>query len=103
MAAESLFFNTSQLRRVELAAPKSAIGRNTTAAMQSGLVFGYAGLVTGIVRRFKEEIGADAQVIGTGGLVRVISPQTPVFDAINQDLTLIGLRLIYEMNQRKKT
>ena len=103
LAAESLFFNTSQLRRVELIAPKAAIGRNTTAAMQSGLVLGYAGLVTGIVQRFKDEIGSDAQVIGTGGLVRVISPEARVFDAINQDLTLIGLRLIYEMNQRKKT
>jgi type III pantothenate kinase len=102
LAADSLFLNTSQLRRVELIAPKSAIGHNTTAAMQSGLVLGYAGLVTTMVERFKQEIGRDAKVIGTGGLVKVIANEAPVFDDINQDLTLIGLRLIHQMNQRQK-
>ena len=103
LAADSLFFNTSQLRRVELIAPSSAIGRNTIASLQSGLVLGYAGLVSGIVERFKSEIGQDAKVIGTGGLVNVIAPEAPVFDFINQDLTLMGLRLIYQMNLRKQT
>ncbi len=98
LAAESLFLNTSQLRRVELVAPKKAIGHNTTMAMQSGLMLGYADLVTGMVRRFKDEIGQDAKVIGTGGLVPVIAQVARVFDAVNPDLTLIGLRLIYEMN-----
>jgi type III pantothenate kinase len=102
LAADALFFNTSQLRRVELVAPKSAIGRNTTTSLQSGLVYGYAALVTGMVEQFKKEIGQDAQVIGTGGLVRVIANETPVFDDINPDLTLVGLRLIYEMNQRSR-
>ena len=99
LAAESLFLNTSQLRRVELVAPKSAIGQNTTAALQSGLVLGYAGLVISMVARFKSELGQDARVIGTGGLVGVIAKETDIFDAINPDLTLIGLRLIYQMNQ----
>ena len=103
LAADSLFFNTSQLRRVELVAPKSAIGRSTVASMQSGLVLGYAGLVSTMVDRFKAEIGEDAKVIGTGGLVNVISREAPVFDDINQDLTLIGLRLIYQMNQPQKS
>lgn len=103
LAADSLFFSTSQLRRVELVAPKSAIGRSTVASMQSGLVFGYAGLVSTMVDRFKAEIGEDARVIGTGGLVNVISREAPVFDEINQDLTLIGLRLIHQMNQPQKS
>jgi len=102
LAADSLFFNTSQLRRVELMAPKSAIGHSTVTSMQSGLVFGYAGLVATMVERFKAEIGHDARVIGTGGLVKVIANETPVFDEINPDLTLVGLRLIYQMNQRQK-
>ena len=101
VAADALFFNASQLRRVELAAPKSVVGRNTVNAVQSGLVYGYASLVTGMVDRIKDEIGRDAQVIGTGGLVQVIAEHTDVFHDINQDLTLIGLRLIYEMNQEK--
>lgn len=101
VAAEALFLNTSQLRRVELVAPKSAIGQNTSAALQAGLVLGYADLVTGLVGRFKSELGQDAKVIGTGGLANIISKESDVFDAINQDLTLIGLRLIYNMNQIK--
>ena len=99
LAADSLFFNTSQLRRVELVAPKTAVGRSTIASLQSGLVLGYAGLVSTMVTRFKDEIGQDARVIGTGGLVNVITQETAVFDNINQDLTLVGLRLIHEMNQ----
>jgi len=99
VAAEALFLNTSQLRRVELVAPKSAIGQNTSTALQAGLVLGYAGLVTGLVERFKSELGPEAQVIGTGGLATIISKEADVFDDINQDLTLIGLRMIYNMNQ----
>ena len=99
VAAESLFLSTSQLRRVELAAPESAIGQNTTEALQSGLVLGYAGLVTGMVGRFKKELGDDAKVVGTGGLAGIISNVTDVFDDINPDLTLIGLRLVYGKNQ----
>ncbi|MDA0734120.1 MAG: type III pantothenate kinase [Chloroflexi bacterium] len=102
LAADSLFFNTSQLRRVELVAPKSAIGRSTVTSLQSGLVLGYAGLVTSMVGWFKDEIGQDARVIGTGGLINVITQNAPVFDHINQDLTLVGLRLIHEMNQGNK-
>ena len=101
VAAEALFLNTSQLRRVELVAPKSAIGQNTSNALQAGLVLGYAGLVTGLVDRFKSELGDNSKVIGTGGLATIISQEADVFDDINQDLTLIGLRLIYNMNMSK--
>jgi type III pantothenate kinase len=99
MAAESLFINTSQLRRVDLAAPPEAIGRNTVAAMQSGLVLGCVDLIEGMVRRFKKELGENARVVGTGGLVNIVQDQTDVFDYVNKDLTLIGLKMIYEMNR----
>jgi len=98
VAADALFFGTSQLRRVELAPPKSAIGRNTVAALQSGLVFGHVAMVEGMVRRFKDELAEDAKVIATGGLAPLIAGETSVFDAVNADLTLFGLRMIYAMN-----
>ena len=98
LSADALYYNTSQLRRVELVAPPEAVGRNTTTSLQSGIVLGYAGLVTTMVERFKAEIGADAKVVGTGGLVNVIADYAPVFDDINQELTLVGLDLIYRMN-----
>ena len=101
VAAEALFLNTSQLRRVELVAPPSAIGRNTTAALQAGLVLGYAELVRGLVARFKTELGGSATVVGTGGLADVISREADVFDEINHNLTLVGLRHIYKMNNEK--
>ena len=98
LSANALYDNTSLLRRVELVAPPEAVGRNTTAALQSGLVLGYAGLVTTMVERFKTEIGADAKVVGTGGLVTIVADHAPVFDDINQELTLVGLDIIYRMN-----
>ena len=98
LSADALYYNTSQLRRVELVAPAEAVGRNTTTSLQSGIVLGYAGLVTTMVERFKREIGADAKVVGTGGLVTVISDHAPIFDDINQELTLVGLDLIYRRN-----
>ncbi len=99
MGAESLVVNTSILRRVELVAPKSPIGKNTPHAMQSGLVLGQVDLVEGMVRRFKREIGTDAKVVATGGLAPLIASQTSVFDVVSLELTLIGLRIIYNMNQ----
>jgi type III pantothenate kinase len=99
VAAEGLFLSASMLRRVELTPPKSAIGRNTVAALQSGLLLGQVGLVEGMVARFKDELGQDSRVVGTGGLVEVIAKETRVFDAINQDLTLVGLQMVYEMNR----
>ncbi|MCL0043975.1 type III pantothenate kinase [Dehalococcoidia bacterium] len=99
VTAESLFTSTSQLRRVELIPPKNAISKNTTQSIQAGLVLGHADMVDGMVKRFKREIGEDAKVIGTGGLAPLIATQVPIFYDINLDLTLIGLRMIYDMNQ----
>ena len=103
VAADALFLSTSQLRRVDLTPPKSAIGRNTIAALQSGLVWGYVGLVEGMVARFKEEVGGDAKVVATGGLAEVIAKETSVFDTVNPDLTVVGLRIIHEMNMGTAT
>jgi type III pantothenate kinase len=99
IAAEALFQRAAKLHRVELTRPKAAVGGNTVAAIQSGLVFGYVGLVEGIVARFKEELGAETKVIGTGGYADLIARETDVIDTVNMDLTLEGLRLIYEMNR----
>lgn len=99
LSAEALFARASRLYRVELEKPKSAIGKNTPHAMQSGIVLGYVGLVEGIVARFRQELGGDAKVIGTGGYAELIGRDSTVFDVINPDLTLIGLRLVYEMNR----
>ena len=98
MGAEALVANTSILRRVELVAPTSPIGKNTPNALQAGLVFGQIDMVEGMVKRFKRELGEEARVIATGGLASMMASQTTIFDAVHQELTLIGLRMIYEMN-----
>ncbi len=99
VAADSLFHATSQLRRVELARPGAAIGRNTVHSLQSGLVLGYADLVAGMVRRFGAEIGGPPRVIATGGLADLIQEETGIFDVVDPDLTLRGLRIIHELNR----
>ncbi len=80
IAADALFQRTAKLPRVELARPPSAIGRNTVHSMQSGLLFGYVGLVEGMVARFRAELGPAMKVIGTGGLVEVIARETAVIE-----------------------
>ena len=102
LTAEALFERTSQLRRVELVPPKTAIGRNTAASIQSGILFGHVGMVEAMVRRFKAEIGEDTKVVATGGMAPLIQKETSIFDAVNMDLTLIGLRLIYNINADAK-
>jgi len=98
LTASALSLGTAQLPRVQLAPPPAAIGRNTVHSMQAGLVFGYVGLVEAIVGRMREELGGSAQVVATGGLVRVIAPLTDQFTAVEPLLTLEGLRLIAERN-----
>ena len=98
-AAEALFTRAAMLPRVELVHPKHAIGTNTIAAMQSGIVFGYVGLVEGVVARIQQELGEKAKVVATGGYAELIAKGTAVIDEVNPDLTLIGLRLIYLMNK----
>ena len=100
IATEALFNRTAALPRVELTHPKRAIGRSTVAAMQSGIVFGYVGLIEGIVTRIQQELGTKAKVVATGGYAELLARETPAIEVVNADLTLIGLRLIYEMNER---
>jgi type III pantothenate kinase len=99
IAAQALFQRTAKLPRVDLSRPPAAIGRNTVHAIQSGLLFGYVGLVEGMVGRFRDELGKDMKVIGTGGEVDLIAHETRVIEILAPWLTLDGLRMIYEMNQ----
>jgi type III pantothenate kinase len=101
IASEALFERAAKLYRVELDRPKNAIGKNTVAAIQSGTLFGYVGLIEGMVARFKKELGGRARVIATGGWAERLAKETNVFDAVDQNLTLTGLRLIYESNTRR--
>ncbi|MGD2103702.1 MAG: type III pantothenate kinase [Anaerolineae bacterium] len=100
IAAQALFERTAKLPRVELSRPPSAIGRNTPHAMQSGLLFGYVGLVEGMVTRFKDELGPETRVVATGGLAGVIAEETEVIDVVDPWLTLHGLRIIHQLNKK---
>lgn len=98
LSAETLFARASKLYRVELQKPQTAIGKNTVHALQAGIMFGYVGLVEGIVARFKRELGGVARVIGTGGWAKTIARETDVIDLVDPNLTLHGLRFIHEVN-----
>ncbi len=98
-ATEALFMRSAMLPRVELTHPKRAIGTSTIAAMQSGIIFGYVGLIEGMVARIQQELEEKAKVVATGGYAELIAKETAVIDVVNPNLTLIGLRLIYLMNQ----
>jgi len=100
ISSEALFERAAKLYRVELERPKSAIGKNTAGAIQSGTLFGYVGLIEGMVARFKAELGGAARVVATGGWAELLSKETSVFDAVDPNLTLTGLRLIHEAHMR---
>ena len=100
IAAEALFTRTAQLPRVDLTRPPAVIGRNTVHAMQSGLVFGNVSMVEGMVQRFRDELGPEMKVIATGGLAETIAQETQVIQIIAPWLTLDGLRVIWEVNQK---
>jgi len=99
VAADALFQRTSRLPRIDLHAPKKAIGANTFDAMRSGIVFGYVGLVEGMIARFRGELGDGMHVIATGGLASVIAAETDVIEAVDPWLTLKGLRYIFLLNE----
>jgi len=98
ISSEALFQRASKLPRVEIVKPKSVIGKNTVAGMQSGIYYGFSGQVDGIVRRMKEELGSDAKVLATGGLAELIAEEAETIDVVDPLLTLDGLLLIYERN-----
>ena len=98
-AMEALFERASMLHRVEIARPKSVIGKTTTGALQSGLLYGYAGVVDSMVQRIRDELGAHAQVVATGGLAGRVAAESEVIDRVEPFLTLEGLRIIFEKNR----
>lgn len=98
ISADALFEHAARLYRVELKRPTLAIGRDTGTSVQSGLIYGYVGLIEGLIGRFKEEMGP-ARVIATGGLAEVIARESTLVEVVNPMLTLEGLRLLHEMNR----
>lgn len=96
---EALFERASMLHRVEIARPRTVIGKTTTGAIQSGLVYGFAGMVDAMVERIREELGGDARVVATGGLAGRISAESRTIERVEPFLTLEGLRMIFEKNR----
>jgi type III pantothenate kinase len=98
ISLDALVSHAARLTRVELVAPPAAIGRNTVTSVQSGLMYGYVGLIEGIVARLKREIGGNPKVIATGGQADALSGLTSAIDVVDQRITLTGLRLIHLQN-----
>jgi type III pantothenate kinase len=96
---EALFERASMLHRVEIARPKSVIGKTTTAALQSGLLYGYAGVVDSMVERIRGELGSDARVVATGGLAQRVAAESASIERVEPFLTLEGLRILFEKNR----
>jgi type III pantothenate kinase len=99
ISADALFARAAKLPRVEIAKPPKVVGKNTVHAMQSGIVYGYVGLVDGLVERLLAELGFPAAVIATGGLAPLIAPLSKSIVEVDDHLTLTGLRILYERNR----
>lgn len=99
IASDALFQRTAKLPRVELVKPQTVIGKNTIHSMQAGLIYGYIGLVEGLITRIKAEMNCKPMVIATGGFAEIIASETGMIDRVNSDLTLEGLRLISNLNK----
>ncbi len=100
ISANALFSRAARLFRAELVRPPAAIGKNTAQSMQAGIVFGYVALVDGLVRRLKDEMGGEVRVLATGGLARLMEKDSETIEEIDDYLTLRGLRLLWERNQK---
>ena len=101
IASEALFRRTARLPHIQIREPKSVIGSNTVASLQSGLYYGTLGMMEGILRRMKKELGPKTKVIATGGQARIVCPACPLVDEIDDNLTLEGLRIIWERNSAR--
>ncbi|HVP30454.1 MAG TPA: type III pantothenate kinase [Myxococcota bacterium] len=102
ISMDALFQRTALLHRVELVRPKSVIGKTTTGALQSGLLFGYAGMVDSMVERIRGELGQDARVIATGGLAHRVASESSTIERVEPFLTLEGLRILFEKNRGER-
>ena len=99
ISAEALYLKTAKLPRIEVRKPKKAIGRTTVASMQSGLYFGYIGMVTRVIEEIRKELGPNARVVATGGFGGQLAAELPAIEAYEPDLVLEGLRIIHDRNR----
>lgn len=99
ISADALFQRAARLPRIDVRKPAHVVGRTTVGAMESGLFYGYVGMVEGLIRRMDDELGGDSICIATGGLASVIAPETLLIQHVDGDLTLHGLRLVWERNR----
>src|SRR6185436_5006733 len=101
ISADALFQRAARLPRIDVRKPPRVVGRTTVGAMESGLFYGYVGMVEGLVKRMGDELGGNAICVATGGLADVIAPETALIQHVDPDLTLHGLRLVWERNQER--
>jgi type III pantothenate kinase len=99
ISSDALFERAAKLPRVELSKPKSIVAKDTVSSMQAGIMYGYAGLVDGICDRMKAEVKSNPLVVATGGLAKIVAPETKSIDVVDEMLTLEGLRIIYVRNR----
>jgi type III pantothenate kinase len=99
ISADALFQRAAKLPRIDVRKPDRVIGRTTVESMQAGLFWGYVDMVQGLVRRIRDELGSTAAVVATGGLASSVAPETNVVEHVDPELTLRGLRIVWERNQ----
>ncbi len=101
VSSEALFLKASKLQRIEISRPKRVIGKDTVSAMLTGLVYGHVGLIDGVVKRMSDEAGTNPLVIASGGLASLVAEYSETITEVIPDLTLEGLRIIFELNKKR--